>query len=109
MKNLTQYRYTIEVAMYKYLKDKNVLNLLSEINRCELHYRLKNNLELDFINKPDDKGFWFKFGSDDRLATTKDDTVHTHYGNKNNYELMIENMVEVCSLIPDFELMIFFS
>jgi len=105
MKNLIQYRYTCENAIFNYLKDNNLNTLISEIIRCENHYKEENNIVDENIN------IWFRFSSDDTLATTTKDIISdlnlpvSHP----NHKLLIEKFSDVIKLEPEYELQIYVS
>jgi len=105
MKNLIQYRYSCEEAMFEFLKNGNVQNLIERLKRIE-------NIHRKEIECTDDElGLWFKFGSDDTLATTIEDIrINLNYATSNgNRELLIDKMKMVIDLNPETELMVYFS
>lgn len=105
MKNLIQYRYSCEEAMFEYLKNRNVQNLIERLKHIEELHRKK-------IECTDDKkGMWFRFGNDDTLATTINDIERDLNlpSNSDNHELLIDRMKMVIDLNPETELLIYFS
>jgi len=105
MKNLIQYRYSCEEAMFEFLKDDDVTKLIEELKRIEQYHK-------GIIECTDDElGLWFKFGSDDTLATTiedieKDLNLPSNHG---NHKLLIDKFLLAIDNNPETELMIYFS
>ena len=105
MKNLIQYRYSCEEAMFEFLKNGNVQNLIERLKRIEDIHRK----EIECTD--DELGLWFKFGSDDTLATTiedieKDLNLPSNHG---NHKLLIDKFLLAIDNNPETELMIYFS
>ena len=76
MKNLIQHRFACEQAMFNYIHGHTKESLLkSELKQIEKRESVNN--------KNEDKELWFKFGSDDCLATTIDELIGDLNGNVN--------------------------
>jgi hypothetical protein len=86
MKNLIQYNYSITNAIFNFLKDGDKANFVERLKMYERH-AFVNRVSTDA-----DASMWFKFGTNDTLATTIDDIertleLPTTHG---NYKHMIE-------------------
>lgn len=105
MKNLIQYRYNCEEAMFEFLKNGNVQNLIEKLERVEEHH----SEEIECTD--DEKGIWFRFGSDDTLATTINDIERDLNlpSNHGNHKLLIDRMKMVIDLNSNVDLLIYFS
>lgn len=105
MKNLIQYRFTVENLFFKFIKKEIDLDeLITGLTKIETEHRYLNGLPND------DEGLWFKFGKDDTLSTTILNIERIFmYDSKNNQEFLLERMEAACGLNPDNELEIFYS
>jgi hypothetical protein len=105
MKNLIQYRYSCEDAMFEFLKNGSVENLIEKLNGIENYHR-------EEIECTDDElGLWFKFGNDNTLVSTIDD-IRIDLSNpiaNDNRKLLIDKMKMIINLKSDTELIIYFS
>jgi len=91
MKNLIQYVYSCEVNFYNYLQSGNLKNLIKGLKRVE--YLAKNEGTVS-------GGLWFKFSSDDTLATTIRDieTDLSLPASHGNYKFLIERIKQAVDL-----------
>ena len=106
MKNLFEYNFSCTYAMHKFLKNGDKDALIS---------RLKEIESIESAKRTDDvegASMWFKFGSDDTLATTIDDiesALSLPIGHSNR-DLIIESFDRVSKdLDHKKELRVFYS
>lgn len=106
MKNLIQYRYTVEEAFFKYLKKQFTLDdLMAKLRWVE-------SMASDDIgdDRDSDKGLWFKFGKFGTVANTLSNFEETlKNGTRENKEFLLECMQMACTLDPNSEVQIFYS
>ena len=107
MKNLIQYRYSCEVAMFNYLKDNDLEKLIADLSRIE-SIAIDKSIEEDGYNETEDKTLWFKFFSGDTGATDISDIKRDLEG-PTNREYMLDNFKLTTELDPDNELQVYFS
>lgn len=104
MKNLIQYSFSCTNAMFNYLKDGNLGQLISDLNRVQDH-------AIENIGG-EGASLWFKFGADDTLATTIGDIARDLQlpSSHGNHKLMIENFdLVVNNMDANKELRVFYS
>jgi hypothetical protein len=100
MKNLTQYQFDCTNAIFNFTKDNDLNKLVSKLEMIE------NDARVEIGGK--NKTLWFKFGSDDTLATTIND-FKSDLSNTNK-DYMIDNFKLVtANLEIKNELKVFFS
>ena len=103
MDKLVQYTYSCSNAMFKFLRDNDIDKLVEDLRRIE-QYAYNSD------DEPKDKDLWFKFGSDDTLATDIRNIVQELKGTKRNREHLIDKFKMVTEdTNPDKELRVYFS
>ena len=101
MKNLIQYVYSCEVNFYNYLQSGNLENLIKGLRRVETLARNENEGTVS-------GDLWFKFSSDDTLATTiRDIEKDLSFPSHNNYKFLIERIEGAIDL--NGELFVYYS
>ena len=81
LKDLTQYHYSVMQAFYKFLQYENEEELLTALYSVQRHHRSWNR-----ITKTD-KSMWFRFYTDDTLATTINDIVNDLHGSNRDFRM----------------------
>jgi hypothetical protein len=101
MKNLIQYRYSIEDSFFQFIHGKISLSeLIIKLKSIEDNHRQ--------ITKNFNKEIWFKFGKDDTLSTDINELAKDLEPNNKNFDFTIERLKESYKLMGT-ELMIYFS
>jgi len=105
LKNLIQYRYSVELLMFAFLKNQvDVLEFTQLLNDIEDKHReevLEGNPNINL---------WFRFGDDTIIYTIQDlkndlELPHNHI----NRLRLLENFRMAIELMSNVELMIYFS
>lgn len=102
MKNLIQYVYSCSVAFHTFIhKGENIDILIQDLTRIQNHAK-------DEIGGKN-KTLWFKFGSDDTIATDIKD-IERDFKSTVNRDYIIDKMKLVISdTEPNHELRVFYS
>jgi hypothetical protein len=90
LKDLTQYHYKAMESFFKFLKDDDLDELISNLCGIQRHYTSWRSI------RTHKRHIWFRFFSGDTMATTINDIIHTFRNDTQQNKDYMRECMQIC-------------